>query len=170
MKKTGVIYLIIALILIIGMLNVPYIVFEHKVAPSVDSFEIIGSQKTLFNNGSSDNPLVWLIYSVLFYPIFLMIEANIWRGQFKIRHRVILIIQCLLLGIGSFCIWFIMTFHLFVKPYKYLAGFYLILSYLILGVICHLFLILPIERFKPAHIIFNKLMLTVNNSDRAQRS
>jgi hypothetical protein len=168
MKKTGVIYLIIALILIIGMLNVPYIVFEHKVAPSVDSFEIIGSQKTLFNNDSFED--VWLIYLALFYPIFLMIEANIWRGQFKIRHRVILIIQCLLLGIGSFCIWFIMTFHLFEKPYKYLAGFYLILSYLILGVVCHLFLILPIKRFKPAHIIFNKLMLTVNNSDSAQRS
>jgi hypothetical protein len=168
MKKTGVIYLIIALILIIGMLNVPYIVFEHKVAPSVDSFEIIGSQKTLFNNDSFED--VWLIYLALFYPIFLMIEANIWRGQFKIRHRVILIIQCLLLGIVSFCIWFIMTFHLFEKPYKYLAGFYLILSYLILGVVCHLFLILPIKRFKPAHIIFNKLMLTVNNSDRAQRS
>ena len=150
------------------MLNVPYIVFEPKVAPSVDSFEIIGSQKTLFNNGSFDD--VWLIYSALFYPIFLMIEANIWRGQFKIRHRVILIIQCLLLSIGSFYIWFIMTFHLFVTPHKYLAGFYLILSYLILGVICHLFLILPIKRFKPAHIIFNKLMLTVNNSDRAQRS
>lgn len=154
MIKSGLISLFIILCLIGLSFYLPYIEYydpEHK----------FRHDNQLIDQLKNSNYWSKLILLTLFYPLLLVIESTFWTGKRKLWNRFILISQAILIIIGGFYIWFIMSFNIFSGRYDYEVPFYLILTYLTLGALWNFLLGIPF--FDNNNIIsgtYNKLSLT----------
>lgn len=136
MKKSGLISLTIILSIIGIFLYLPYLEFyeiEHK----------IRHDNQLIDHWKNSNYTIKLILITLFYPLLLVIESTFWKGKKNLWKRFILVSQSILIAIGGFFIWFIMTVHFFTGSYEFKLPYYFISGYLLVGSIWNIFLSMP---------------------------
>lgn len=136
MKKSGVISLLLILCVIVTFFYVPYIEFLEPESKTTQ-------EDQLLDYLDGDFSVVTLCLLTMFYPVLLIMESTIWGLKKSVFHRAILVIQTLLIGYGGFIMWFLMSFNIFAGPYVYKVPFYLIVTYLIIGVIWHILLVIP---------------------------
>ncbi len=153
MRKSGLISLVVILFIISALFYLPYIEFlaqEHK----------FRHDNQLLDYLYQDNFGVKLCLLTLLFPLVLMIESTFWNESRSIWKRVILVIQSALIIWGGYIVWFLMSFNIFTGMYELKAPYYLILVYLILGVVWNILLAIPYFDKKLISGIFNKLSLT----------
>lgn len=157
MKKSGIISLLIILSFIAVFLTLPYIEYydpEHK----------FRHDNRLIHQLKHSNVSSKIVVLTLFYPLLLIIESSLWTEKRKLRKRIIFISQAILILIGGFFLWFIMSFNIFSGRWSYQLPFYLVLTYLFLGILWDFLLGIPY--FDNSNIItgsFKKLSIIERN-------
>lgn len=121
------------------LLFLPYIEFFEPEDKMAQEDQLIDH----FNTGVL--PLHMYASALVFlFPIILSIESFFWGLRRNTWSRVVLLIQAALMLWGTYVIWFVMSFNIFVGPYEFKTAFYLILAYLIIGPIWSLLLSIPL--------------------------
>ena len=153
MNKSGLIILITILSFIGLIFFLPYIEFHQPKHKYSQNNQLIDY---LIDSGIEAK----LILPILFYPLFLVIESTMWKKKKKLWNRFIFFLQGVFITFLGFYVWFIMAFHLFINNYSYTALFYLILTYLSLGIIWNILLAIPyFDNNRFINGTYNKLSL-----------
>lgn len=148
MNKSGLFLLLGFLILILSLLYLPY----RKTIVQDD--QLIDSLLKFYHHDSSFYPnALNLIPLILFYPVLLILEATLKK---RIVLRLIFILQAILIGILGSGVWFIMSWCLFCSTKNLVFGYYIIMVYLILGIVWNILLAIP--HFKDHKIIYGSFV------------
>lgn len=147
MTRSGTISLFAAMAVIACTLFIPYIKYKLPPNGQENEFQKLSDEDDqladAYPSAGEKAPELILIMLPLFYPLILLLESTLWTDRKKAWKRILLVVQGLAMIVGGYLICFIMSFRIFCPPYEYLAMYYIIPLYLLVGIVWNLLLAIP---------------------------